>query len=83
MISEMQKKVLREHRLPVEVVEAVESFNEQTGEVVFKDGTERRIAECWCRAMGFYRPVSDFNAGKRSEYDERVCFTAEKAGIND
>ncbi|MBD3689570.1 ribonucleoside triphosphate reductase [Nanchangia anserum] len=35
-----------------------------------------RESECevWTRVMGYFRPVASFNAGKRSEYDERVTF---------
>jgi ribonucleoside-triphosphate reductase len=30
--------------------------------------------EIWTRVMGYYRPRSAFNIGKKGEYDERVCF---------
>ena len=29
--------------------------------------------------MGYFRPVSAFNIGKKSEYAERVCFSEKKA----
>lgn len=35
---------------------------------------ERQPCEVWTRVMGYFRPVSAFNIGKKSEYAERVCF---------
>jgi hypothetical protein len=29
--------------------------------------------------MGYHRPVSEFNKGKKSEYYSRKCFVEEKA----
>jgi hypothetical protein len=29
--------------------------------------------------MGYHRPVSEFNKGKKSEFRARKCFTEEKA----
>ena len=29
--------------------------------------------------MGYHRPVSEFNRGKKEEFYERKCFTEEKA----
>lgn len=42
---------------------------------------ERQKCEIWTRVMGYHRPVSEFNKGKKSEYYERskCCFTEEKA----
>lgn len=40
---------------------------------------ERQPCEVWTRVMGYHRPVSEFNKGKKSEYYSRVCFTEEKA----
>lgn len=40
---------------------------------------ERQPCEVWTRVMGYYRPVSEFNIGKKAEYAERVCFTEKKA----
>jgi len=39
---------------------------------------ERQPCEVWTRVMGYYRPVSEFNIGKKSEHIERVFFTENK-----
>ena len=36
---------------------------------------ERTRCEVWTRVMGYHRPVSAFNHGKKAEHAERVCFT--------
>lgn len=38
------------------------------------DDSERQPCEVWTRVMGYFRPISNFNIGKKSEYAERVCF---------
>ena len=35
---------------------------------------ERQKCEVWTRVMGYYRPVSEFNIGKKSEHAERVFY---------
>jgi len=35
---------------------------------------ERTRCEVWTRVMGYHRPVFAFNAGKRSEHQERQYF---------
>ncbi len=40
---------------------------------------ERQPCEIWTRVMGYHRPVSEFNRGKKSEYYSRKCFLEEKA----
>ena len=40
---------------------------------------ERQPCEVWTRVMGYYRPVSEFNVGKKSEFYSRVCFAESKA----
>lgn len=40
---------------------------------------ERQPCEVWTRVMGYHRPVSEFNRGKKSEYYSRLCFKEEKA----
>lgn len=38
-----------------------------------------QACEVWTRVMGYFRPVSSFNIGKKGEYAERVMFTEVKA----
>lgn len=40
---------------------------------------ERQPCEVWTRTMGYYRPVSSYNIGKKGEFNERVNFTEKKA----
>nr|WP_236621730.1 anaerobic ribonucleoside-triphosphate reductase [Luteimonas huabeiensis] len=35
---------------------------------------ERQRCEVWTRVMGYHRPVSSFNLGKRGEHAERRFF---------
>ena len=41
---------------------------------------ERTKCEIWTRVMGYHRPVSAFNAGKRSEHAERQYYVERGAG---
>jgi len=36
---------------------------------------ERQPCEIWTRVMGYHRPVSSFNTGKKGEFHERTYFT--------
>lgn len=38
----------------------------------------RTVCEVWTRVMGYFRPRSQFNKGKKSEFDERVWFKEDK-----
>lgn len=42
---------------------------------------ERQPCEVWTRVMGYFRPVSFYNKGKKSEYEERKCFS-EKVAVS-
>jgi anaerobic ribonucleoside-triphosphate reductase len=35
---------------------------------------ERTRCEVWTRVMGYHRPISAFNAGKKAEHAERRYF---------
>jgi len=35
---------------------------------------ERQACEVWTRVMGYFRPVSSFNRGKKGEFHERTSF---------
>lgn len=40
--------------------------------------TERQPCEIWTRVMGYFRPLSEFNKGKKAEFLERKSFTESK-----
>ena len=40
---------------------------------------ERQPCEVWTRVMGYYRPVSFYNTGKKGEFHERVEFVEPSA----
>lgn len=42
-------------------------------EVVLKP-EERTRCEVWSRVMGYHRPVSNFNVGKKQEFEDRKYF---------
>ena len=46
-------------------------------EVTIPD-SQRTRCEIWTRVMGYHRPVSHFNIGKKSEYKERKFFNENK-----
>ncbi len=39
--------------------------------------SERQPCEIWTRVMGYHRPVSSFNIGKKGEHQER-CYMKER-----
>ena len=41
--------------------------------VVLRD-EERQRCEVWTRVMGYHRPMSSFNTGKKGEFHERTYF---------
>lgn len=40
---------------------------------------ERQPCEIWTRVMGYHRPVSSFNTGKKGEFYERRYFDEHEA----
>lgn len=44
---------------------------------------ERTRCEVWTRVMGYHRPVTAFNPGKRSEYRERRPFQEHLARLDE
>ena len=51
-------------------------------EILALNEEERTPCECWTRVMGYFRPYSHFNNGKKSEFDERQWFTEERANCS-
>lgn len=54
------------------------SRHDQEPEFTLSDA-ERTPCEVWTRVMGYHRPVSAFNAGKRAEHQERRYFCEQPA----
>ncbi len=44
------------------------------GRTITLSDTDRQPCEIWCRVMGYYRPVQDWNIGKRKEHEDRIFF---------
>ena len=70
MLSEFAQAVLKNHKINEEDVESVDN----SLIVTFKDGTKQQICEVWSRVMGYYRPQSEYNVGKRQEHTDRELF---------
>ena len=47
-------------------------------EILSNNKEERQECEVYTRCMGYFRPVSQYNKGKQSEFKERKWFTEEK-----
>jgi hypothetical protein len=47
--------------------------NVPAGAIMLADA-ERQPCEVWTRVMGYHRPVSSFNIGKKGEHGEREFF---------
>ena len=43
-------------------------------EILNANESQRQPVECWTRVMGYFRPVSGYNNGKKSEFNERKWF---------
>ena len=58
--------------------------NEQilpTPKQVTLSDAERQPCEIWTRVMGYHRPMSSFNTGKRGEFFERKYFSEQCAAL--
>jgi hypothetical protein len=42
---------------------------------------ERTRCEVWTRVMGYHRPVTSFNKGKKSEHRERRFFVEDRCNL--
>ncbi len=45
------------------------------------DDSERQPCEIWTRVMGYHRPMSSFNIGKKGEFHERTYFNERCASM--
>ena len=53
---------------------------QQVQRTVVLDDSERQRCEVWTRVMGYHRPVSSFNTGKKGEFAERRYFEERPCG---
>lgn len=76
MLSEFEMAILKNNRINPEEVDGV-----STSYVVkMKDGSEHQLVETYSRVMGYLRPMSEYNVGKRQEHADRTLFSNDKVG---
>lgn len=76
MLNEFEKAVLKNNGISEDDVEGVST----TYVVKMKDGSEHQLVECYSRVMGYLRPMSEYNIGKRQEHADRQLFSNDKVG---
>ena len=54
--------------------------NQDLNSLVLHD-EERTRCEVWTRVMGYHRPVTSFNQGKKSEHRERQFFVESRCTL--
>lgn len=47
--------------------------------VIRLEDSKRTRCEVWTRVMGYHRPISEFNPGKRGEFNERLAYAERPA----
>ena len=60
---------------------ATESVPDTHAPVPALTDQERQPCEVWTRVMGYHRPVSSFNIGKKGEHKERRFFQESRCGL--
>ena len=78
MLGEFELSVLKSNKIDPDQVASVDA----SMIVTMKDGTKQQICEVWSRCMGYYRPMSEYNVGKRQEHEDRQLFVEEKSGCS-
>lgn len=77
-ISDMIMSAIEaDQKPPAEFVKAVMTNEIQLPDAIMmalveKGWIPRTKCEVWTRVMGYFRPVSQFNVGKKAEFAERV-----------
>lgn len=73
--DEKEKKKKREEEEKVEHKdEECHGCEIETHVKITLNNEERTECEVWTRVMGYHRPVSSFNIGKKGEFEERKFF---------
>jgi len=47
------------------------------------EDSERQPTEVWTRVMGYHRPTTAFNIGKKQEFADRRAFVESKCGLTE
>lgn len=76
MLNEFEKAVLKNNGINEDEVEGVTTEYV----VTMKDGTKHQLCEVYSRVMGYLRPKSEYNVGKKQEHTDRVLFSNDKVG---
>lgn len=81
---ELVRRALTRFRLPYITVTPTFSICPNHGYLTGEHHQCERCGEAcevWTRVMGYFRPVSSFNIGKKGEYAERTFFTEQASGM--
>lgn len=74
MLSDFEKAIIKNNKLDEDLIESIDP----SLLVTYKDGSKHQIVETWSRVMGYYRPQSEYNVGKRQEHADRKYFNEPK-----
>ena len=67
----------------IDLTERLKRMERIMAEQVQLKDSERQPCEVWTRVMGYPRPVSSFNTGKKGEFYERKCFVESKCHLDE
>lgn len=71
-LDDSKKAVLRTYGITC--FDDIVDFDEAQSLIKFANGDERRTCDVYTRVMGYHRPVSCANHGKRQEHRDRRYF---------
>ncbi|MCT1654366.1 ribonucleoside triphosphate reductase [Brachybacterium muris] len=83
---ELVRRALTRFRLPYLTITPTFSICPSHGYLAGEHHQCERCGEAcevWTRVMGYFRPVSSFNIGKKGEYAERTFFTEQASGVGE
>ena len=72
-LNEYQSYILSQHGA---LSDDVQNFNDDNTsmEITYKDGSKKTLCSIFSRCMGYHRPVSDWNIGKKQEFASRKTY---------
>ena len=76
MLGEYEAYIAKQNGLDANEIEDLDAT---TMIVTFKNGEQHRLAECYTRVMGYIRPLTEMNIGKKGEHAARKHFTEAQA----